>query len=139
MNLLSHLMVQTVELPPYCIPHHAQVMQWRRVFVCLDDLLGFPPDLDISQPQLRDLLRRSPLSKATAPHLLALVKTLGMQAKSNYEIWYVQQLQSSVASLQEIKKAMHIELDTSAMKEAIIDYLSLCQEYAQKIYLTIIS
>lgn len=128
-----------LKLPPYRITGYKKPAQQRRGFICIDDLLVIPPNFDIPRPELPELLHISPLDHSAAPFTLALVEKLGLHAKSNYEQWYIGQLRSSVASLQDTQQKARVRLDTSRIEEVILDYLPLCQEYASKGYSAIIS
>lgn len=88
-DLIDNETVQPVEMAPYHYPKHAKCGNSKRGLVSFQDLLSLPPGLDVVRPDLRDLTRTVPGRKVSATHIIQLVETLRLRAKSRYEKWYV--------------------------------------------------
>lgn len=73
------------------------------------------------------------------PRILDLVEKLECQLKSKYEKGYVEQLHSSIKSLQEAKQTNHVTLDASTLQETLTSYQADCESYSQHVYATIVS
>ncbi|RMJ25082.1 hypothetical protein PHISP_04065 [Aspergillus sp. HF37] len=138
-TLFGQQIVELIENPPPPVSSQTRTVQRRRGFICFDDLLGPPPTFDMQKPQLPDVLRATWQDEEPASQTMDLVGTLQSQAKSNYEEWYVRQLQNSAASLQKRREAILIGTNDDDLEEAITGYLSLCRQYSQYIFQTVIS
>ena len=128
-----------VETPSYSVRDPEEPVRRKRGFICIDDLLGHAPIINLKPPQLLGLVQTCTLSDEPAPRLLALLDVLESQSKSNYEKGYVKQLQSSVRSLDESQTTERLNGNASDVKKAILDYLDLCEGHSSKIYATILS
>ncbi|KAJ5252865.1 hypothetical protein N7489_003275 [Penicillium chrysogenum] len=138
-NVTCYQLIEEVEIQPYQLPHPPQSAPKKRGFVLFDDLLGPQPIIDIEEPQLRNLVSTSPTGQPPAPTLVVLLNSLGIQAKSKYEKNYVEQLQSSVASLKDGRKEKHINMAQGDLETNILDYLASCQEYVDRVYRSLLS
>ncbi|KAJ6005943.1 hypothetical protein N7451_003887 [Penicillium sp. IBT 35674x] len=138
-NIICIQPVEQVETYAFQPPQHPRMVQTKRGFVLLDDLLGPQPTLEIEEPQLSELLVASSSLRSSAPELLALLSSIGVQAKSNYERRYVEQLESSSASLKGATQGKHINLVPKELETAILDYLNSCLEYVDRVYRDVVS
>ncbi|KAL4786748.1 hypothetical protein BJX76DRAFT_365241 [Aspergillus varians] len=142
-STLSDQPVQLVAMPPCPLPSPAQPSPRKCGFFCMDDVLdqslGPPPVLEVELPGLSGLLHPNTGSVEPAPRLLALVRALGLQAKSDYERQYVEQLQGSTKSLEVIKQTDEIILDNSELQRAISDYILHCETSSREICRAILS
>ncbi|KAJ5802893.1 uncharacterized protein N7503_005343 [Penicillium pulvis] len=138
-NVICSQPVEQVETHLFQLPHSTQKAQSKRGFVLLDDLLGPQPILEIEEPRLSEFLVASSSLNKAAPDLSALLSYLGVQAKSNYERRYVEQLKSSFTSLKDARQGYHIDLDPSKMKAAIFEYLNACVGYVDKMNSALVS
>ncbi|KAH1338970.1 hypothetical protein KXV68_008615 [Aspergillus fumigatus] len=77
--------VHHVQMPPVCLPGEVKQTTTRWGYICIDDLLGFEPMLDMERPRLSSLLSSHPECEDPAPRLMALVDSLERQSKSQYE------------------------------------------------------
>ncbi|KAL4884182.1 hypothetical protein BJY04DRAFT_225986 [Aspergillus karnatakaensis] len=124
--------------------HHAQVPALRiRGFVCTDDVLDAyleaVPLLEVGPPALEPLLYSAPGITESTPRLQDLVAALKVQAESEYERRYVDQLQGSTMSLREIRQPDRITITISKLKEIVSGYLSRCESHYAKTYKVIFS
>ena len=138
-NVVCSQMIQHVEFRPYQLPQPPLKEQTRRGFVLLDDLLASPSNIDIEEPQLSEVLSASSSLKQPAPELLALLNSLGGQAKSNYERRYVKQLESSYTSLKDARQGNHVGLGSEELEKAILDYRASCLQYVRSVYHSLLS
>lgn len=138
-NVTCHQLIEEVEIQPYQLPHPPQSAPKKRGFVLFDNLLIPQPIIDIEEPQLRNLISISSTGQPPAPTLVALLNSLGIQAKSKYEKNYVEQLQSSVSSLKDSRQEKHINMAQGDLETNILDYLTSCQEYVDRVYRSLIS
>ncbi|KAJ5527297.1 hypothetical protein N7513_011456 [Penicillium frequentans] len=138
-NVICSQPVEQVETHSFQPPPPTQKVQPKRGFVLLDDLLGPQPILEIEEPRLSELLVASLSSNKAAPDLLALLSSLGVQAKSNYERRYVEQLKSSFTSLEDAGQGFHIDLAPIKLEAAIFEYLNSCVGYVDRMYSALVS
>lgn len=138
-SLLGKQVAQSVRCPPVSIQPQARSAQRLRGFISFDDLLGLTSALEFARLPLPSGLRTSLLDELPASQLVALMDLLEQQAKSTHERWYVEQLQNSVASLRQTKRARGIIVKNDGLERTISDYLSRCQEYADTISDAVIS
>lgn len=137
-SLLSAQEIRLVKMPSISSPCHQKPFTRGRRFVCVDDILGYPPVFDTRPPQLCELLETQSLDQNPAPQTLNLAKTLEFQTKSQYEERYVEQLQSSIQSFQEANKKTRININASRLRKVFLDYQTQCETYCQYVYATII-
>lgn len=135
----SRQTVHLVEIPSYSIREPEELVRRKRGFVCIDDLLGRAPVINLKPPQLLGLVQTCALADEPAPRLSALIDVLESQSKSTYEKGYVKQLRSSVRSLKESQTTERLNGNASNVKKVILDYLGLCEGHSSKIYATILS
>lgn len=130
------LQVVAVPSPPFSTP--AQPPLRKRGFISIDNVLdqslGAPPVLAAESPGLGDLLHASPTSVEPALRLLPLVMALGLQASSDYESQYVEQLRDSTKSLQEKRHADQITLHRDELENVTCDYLLRCETHSREIH-----
>ena len=138
-NVTCHQLIEEVEIQPYQLSQPPQSAPRRHGSVLFDDLLGPQPVINIEEPQLKNLLSTSSTRQLPAPKLLALLKSLGIHAKSKYEKNYVEQLQSSVISLKDVRQGKHIDLAQKDLEISILNYLVSCQEYVDRVYRALVS
>lgn len=130
---------QDVKFPPYHPPSDALHTNSHCGFVCFDDCLQSLPDLDNEEPDLQSFHPTSSLMAKCPPDLAKLVDSLSMIATSQYEKWYIAQLQSSVASMKGVQQSGPLELSPDACKKVILDYLVSCEDYAYRIHSSLMS
>lgn len=138
-SVMSSYEAQPVNMPSIFPPCDQEPAPRGRRFVCIDDLLGPPPDFDMKPPLLCEILESHSSNERPAPRILELVEKLECQSKSKYEKGYVEQLRSSIKSLQEAKQTEHIKFDASTLQEALASYQTDCESYSQDVYATIVS
>jgi hypothetical protein len=138
-NQISSQRVRSVEQLRYLPSGRVNPVPSRTGFLSFDDLLGIPPALNIDEPRLPEFLHNSLSKKELPADLLRLLDSLGLQARSNHEKWYVEQLQSSAASLGDAQGEMRMEVKTKELEQILRGYLSQCQEFSQRIFTSIIS
>jgi hypothetical protein len=130
------LQVVAVPLPPFSTP--AQPPLRKRGFISIDNVLdqslGAPPVLATESPGLGDLLHASPTSVDPVLRLLPLVMALGLQASSNYENQYVEQLRDSTKSLQEKTHVDQITLHRDELENVTCNYLLRCETHSREIH-----
>ncbi|KAH1900111.1 hypothetical protein KXV57_008631 [Aspergillus fumigatus] len=126
--------VHHVQMPPVCLPGEVKQTTTRRGYICIDDLLGFEPMLDMERPRLSSLLSSHPECEDPAPRLMALVDSLERQSKSQYERRYVEHLRGSIGSLQQKKRRDYITMNSSQLEAALLDYLHHCETYCERLY-----
>ncbi|PLB53474.1 hypothetical protein P170DRAFT_473334 [Aspergillus steynii IBT 23096] len=132
-------MARSIELAHYPCPRHVGSVQRKVRFVRFEDLLAFSPEFDMVHPELQTFARSVSRKQAPTHDMADLVEKLRLQAKSSYEKWYVDQLNSSVASLQKAKGTLDVELVTQTVEGNITEYVSRCHDYAERIYAVIVS
>jgi hypothetical protein len=136
-NISSLFVSQTVHLvqmPPVSVPGQVKQTPRRRGFICIDDLLGPEPILDMERPRLVGLVSSHPECEDPAPHLMAFVDSLELQLKSQYERRYVEHLRGSISSLQQKKRRDHITMNSNQLGAALLDYFYRCEMYCEGIY-----
>jgi hypothetical protein len=69
-------------MPPVSVPGQVKQTPRRRGFICIDDLLGPEPILDMERPYLVGLVSSHPKCEDPAPYLMAFVDSLELQSKS---------------------------------------------------------
>ena len=137
--VMSSYEAQPVKMQSIFPPYDQQPALQRQWFVCINDLLGPSPDIAMRPPFLCKMLESHSSDEKPAPRILDLVEKLEWQSKYKYEKGYVQQLQSSIESLQKVKQTEHVTLDTSTLQETLSNYQADCESYSQHVYATIIS
>lgn len=138
-SLLSAQEARPVNMPSISFPCRQEPLTRGRRFVCVDDLLGPPPVFEMSPPQLCEILETQSPDEEPAPRTLYLANTLELQSKSKYEKGYVEQLRSSITSLQQTNKTACINIDASKLREAFSNYQAYCETYSGYLYATIMS
>lgn len=137
-SLLSAQETQPVNMPSISFSCRQEPLTRGRRFICVDDLLGAPPMFDMSPPQLCKILETQSLNQEPEPRTLDLVKALELQSKSKYEKGYVEQLRSSITSLQQTNKTACVNIDASKLRKAFSNYKAHCETYSGYLYATII-
>ena len=138
-SVTSSYRTKTVKMPSIFPPCDQEPTLRRQRFVCIDDLLGPSPGIDMRPPLLCKVLESHSSDESPASRIIELVEKLECQSKSKYEKDYVEQLQSSIKSLQEAKQTEHITLDASTLQETLTTYQANCESYSQHVYATIVS
>lgn len=138
-SVVSGYEAQKVAIKPMSSPYNRESAPQRRRFVCIDDLLGTPPDIDMKPPLLQTVLKSNSSDATQSPRAMGLVEKLECQSTSKYEKGYVEQLQSSIKSLQEATQMEHTIIDTSTLRETLARYQVDCESYSQHVYATIVS
>ena len=137
-SVFSGQRVHIVALPWSLPDVPTQAALRKRGFISIDDVLdqslGAPPDIATESPVLTDLLHAGSQSMDTAPRLLSLVKDLGLQAKSDYESQYVEQLRDSTKSLEDKRHAVKVSLHRDELEKVTRDYLLRCEEHSREIH-----
>ncbi|KAF7592481.1 hypothetical protein BBP40_000216 [Aspergillus hancockii] len=133
-SLFVSQIVHPVQMPPVSVPGQVKQTTTRRGFICIDDLLGPEPILDMERPRLVGLLSSHPEYEEPAPRLMAFVDSLELQSKSQYERRYVEHLRGSISSLQQKKRRDHITMDSKQLGAALLDYFHRCEMYCERIY-----
>ncbi|KAB8229417.1 uncharacterized protein BDW43DRAFT_314998 [Aspergillus alliaceus] len=138
--VLSSQPAHYIEAPalnaPECLgPVHFPLS--RRGFLTLDDLLGQPPILEIKGPECPRLLRTSPGDVKQTPCLEQFVMDLVSQAKSQFEKNYVEQLRSSIRSLQDTRKPAYTDFDGAQLRRIFLEYVCMCEKHTNDIYAAI--
>ena len=128
-SVLSRYPAQPVIMQPISSPYDHEPVLQRQRFVCIDDLLGPLPDIDTIPPRLCNVL-----GSLSSPRILDFVEELGRQSKSKYEKGYVEQLQSSIKSLQKVKQMEHVTIDARTLEKTISSYQTDCESYSQHLY-----
>lgn len=137
-KVICQQLVEEVEVQPYLPPQPSQSVPVKHGFVTFDDLLRPRSTIDIEEPQL-EILCSPPLFKLPPPKVQTFLSSLGLQAKSNYERKYVEQLENSFVSLKNMKQDNSIDLAQEDLENAISNYLAACHEYADKVYQALVS
>jgi len=138
-SVVSSHEAQPVKMQWISPPYDQEPAFQRQRFVCIDDLLGPPPDIEMRPPFLCKVLESHSSIERPAPRILDLVEKLECQSKFKYEKEYVEQLQSSIKSLQEAKQTEHITLDPILLQETLTSYQADCESYSQHVYAEIVS
>ena len=138
-SVMSSYKAQPVKMQLIFPSYDQQPALQRQWFVCIDDLLNPPPDIAMRSPLLCKVLESHSSDKRPAPCILDLVEKLEWQSKYKYEKGYMQQLQSSIKSLQKMKQMKHVTLDISTLQETLSNYQANCESYCQHVYATIVS
>jgi hypothetical protein len=133
-SLFVSQIVHPVQMPPVSVPGQVKQTTTRRGFICIDDLLGPEPILDMERPRLVGLLSSHPEYDEPAPRLMAFVDSLELQSKSQYERRYVEHLRGRISSLQQKKRRDHITMDSKQLGAALLDYFHRCEMYCERIY-----
>ncbi|KAI1087952.1 hypothetical protein F5B19DRAFT_33837 [Rostrohypoxylon terebratum] len=93
------------------------------------------PVAPLELPSLeRDILSPSYRESSRTPRLPSLLSRLTEQAQSGYEKSYVEDLESSVKSLQNWRKEYHLPLEGEEAKLVLTPYRDICQELVEKLY-----
>jgi hypothetical protein len=147
-SLLSGQRVTPVAMPlvalrPCSFPHLIQARHPRHRYISLDDLmdssLGAPPIVPTEPPRLQSMLNADSEDLEPQSRILELIQALKLQAVSDYETCYVEQLRGSAESLLALNRKDHIIIDNDRLKEAACSYLSRCEAHFQAIHNAIIS
>ncbi|KAL3475090.1 hypothetical protein BJX99DRAFT_259703 [Aspergillus californicus] len=141
-DIAAHITLQRVRdvgKLQYLPPGRVHRVPQRRGFLSFDDFLGFPPVLNTTAPQLPNILLDPSLKEKLPADLLRLVDNLGLQAKSNHEKWYVEQLRSSAASLHGAQDEERVELDVKNLEQNLRGHLSDCEMFTEKMFASIVS
>ncbi|KAL3412906.1 hypothetical protein V8F44DRAFT_645694 [Aspergillus fumigatus] len=133
-SLFVSQIVHPVQMPPVSVPGQVKQTTTRRGFICIDDLLGPEPILDMERPRLVGLLSSHPEYEEPAPRLMAFVDSLELQSKSQYERRYVEHLRGSISSLQQKERRDNITMDSKQLGTALLDYFHRCEMYCERIY-----
>ncbi|KAL2840210.1 hypothetical protein BJY01DRAFT_250125 [Aspergillus pseudoustus] len=129
--------VQAFAMPKHRIPNSVRPPYRSSGVPCIDDILsvalGPPPVVDTKPPRLDDLVPTGAGSSSATPRLQELVQLLGAQTKTDYEKWYVEQLQGSTYSLQQLNQTAPTTLPASHM-EGLTQYFTDCDTHRRDIY-----
>lgn len=111
-------------------------------FVSINDILGVPletcPALVKDFPRLEDLHWTSSGSDQQVSQLVSLISTLDMRKRSEYETLYVEQLRTSIKSLQDLRKP-GFTLDHSDLRHTLQISHGRCVKHLTAIYEAIVS
>ncbi|KAF9894652.1 hypothetical protein FE257_006540 [Aspergillus nanangensis] len=135
--------IRSLTMPPWHCPAPVQPPCRRRASVDVDDILdeslGPPPALEVEPPLLETLLSPSHSGGEHTPRLRSLVHALELQAGSDYERRYVEQLRGSMKSLQSIEQVDHIILGDAELEEIILAYFHRCRKHYEELFSAIMS
>ena len=138
-SVMSRYPVQPVIMQPISPPYDQEPALQRQLFVCIDDILGPVPDIDMEPPRLCNVLESRSSYGSPALRTLGLVEELERLSKSKYEMGYVEQLRSSIKSLQKVSQTEHVTLDMGTLQEIISNYQAECESYSERVYAIIVS
>jgi hypothetical protein len=105
----------------------------------LSEMLGPCPALEMEPPCLDGLLCTSPNAVQQVPRLVSLHSTLESQRRSNYEIRYLEQLQTSIKSMQERQRNELVLSNNINLNEIFQTYYKRCVDHLEGTYETIVS
>lgn len=138
-NVICHQLVEEVEVQPYLPPQPSQTAPVKRGFITFDEMLRPHSTIAIEEPQLEKACSPSFSSKLPPSKFVAFLNSLSLQAKSNYEKKYVEQLEDSFLSLQNMRQDDSIDLAHESLKNIILKYLASCHVYANRMYRALVS
>ncbi|KAB8071219.1 hypothetical protein BDV29DRAFT_159701 [Aspergillus leporis] len=130
-----YIRMPALSAPEFLLPVYSTPC--RCGFLSLDDLLGPLPILEMKEPYLPGLLHTCPGDEKPTHCLLNFLKALQSQAKSQFEKNYVEQLHSSIRSLQDTRKSWVTNLDDEQLRCIFSEYLSVCEKYSNDTYAAI--
>ncbi|RMZ83548.1 hypothetical protein DV738_g1146, partial [Chaetothyriales sp. CBS 135597] len=137
-DVLQEVKLETVSMRALCSAEPISQTARRCGFISIDDMLSTPPaSLSSTLDSLpSDVL--VPISTSNEhPRLASLLSDIGSLVTSNFEKRYVQDLQTSLESLQCRDKEYHLASEGESLRKILRGHLTHCEDHVQQLYSTI--